>query len=395
MEPKKGETTPITTKSDIEAELMNRMDKVKIVLLLILGIFISYQHSIAQIDQSGIIFIEDKYSSKVGQAEKLIVELMGQKNIPGLSITVATKDEIIWAQGFGFSDLEKKVPVKLNTKFRIGSISKTLTGVAIGKLMEIRQLNLNDPIQKYAPYFPEKKWPITISNLVYHTAGIRDYNYGSGEFLSRTSYKSIEESINVFKNDSLLFEPGTKYSYTTYGYVLLSGVIEGITGIPFLKYMQDSILTPLNMVNTLPDENKPIIANRASFYDESNGEIVNGYYVDNSNKWAGGGYLSTSLDLALLGQNLLGDKFLSETTRQELWTPNTLSNGEKTNYGIGWRIDTDDKGRTYVHHGGSSIGGRAFLLVYPDEELIIAITCNLSANFDQFFVFKIAELFLN
>ena len=378
----------------IASKLTNRMDKVKSVLVLILGVLISYQHSFAQIDQSDTIFIDDMYSFEVAQAEKLIAELMNQKNIPGLSITLATKDEILWSEGFGIADLEKNVPVTINTKFRIGSISKTLTGIAIGKLIQDKRLNLEDPVQIFVPYFPEKKWPITIGNLVYHTAGIRDYNYRNGEFLNRNNYTSIEQSVNVFKNDSLLFEPGSKYSYTTYGYVLLSAVIEGATGVNYLQFMQDSILTPLNMLNTVPDVNKQIIANRSAFYDESNGEIVNGYYVDNSNKWAGGGYLSTSLDLALLGQNLLNNKFLSEPTRQMLWTPNELLNGEKTNYGIGWRIDVDDKGRKYVHHGGSSIGGRAFLLVYPDQELVIAITCNLSTNFDQYLLFKIAELFL-
>lgn len=370
------------------------MGKISHQIIVFLWAFLSYQYSFGQINQTDTIFAQNDYSTHIEKSKKVIAELMSQKKIPGLSITVATKEEIIWAQGFGYADLEKKVPVKLNTKFRIGSISKTLTGIAISKLLENKRMSLDDPIQRYVSYFPENKWPFSIGNLVYHTAGIRDYNYRNGEFLSRTNFKSVEESINVFKNDSLLYKPGTKFSYTTYGYVLLSGVIEGITGKPYLEYMQDSILTPLGMMNTVPDENKPIIANRSSFYDESNGEIVNGYYVDNSNKWAGGGYLSTSLDLAILGQNLLGNNFLSEATRQKLWTPNTLSNGDKTNYGIGWRIDTDDKGRTYVHHGGSSIGGRSFLLIYPDQELVIAITCNLSTNFDQFFVFKIAELFI-
>jgi serine beta-lactamase-like protein LACTB len=371
------------------------MSKISQQLIVFLASLLSYQLSFGQINQTETIFIKKDYSTQIEKGKQVIAELMSQKQIPGLSITVATKEEIIWSQGFGYADLEKSVTVKLNTKFRIGSISKTLTGIAIGELLENKRLSLDDPIHKYVSYFPEKNWPINIGNLVYHTSGLRDYNYRNGEFLSRTNFKSVEESINVFKNDSLLFKPGTKYSYTTYGYVLLSGVIEGITGKPYLDYMQDSILTPLGLLNTIPDENKPIISNRSSFYDESNGEIVNGYYVDNSNKWAGGGFLSTSFDLAILGQKLLGNNFLSEATRQKLWSPNTLSNGDKTNYGIGWRIDTDDKGRTYIHHGGSSIGGRAFLLIYPDQELVIAITCNLSTNFDQFIVFKIAELFIN
>lgn len=363
-------------------------------ILVLLGILVSTQHSIAQIDQSATVYIDQAYSIKVTQAEKLIADLMNEKHIPGLSITVTTKDKIIWAAGFGFADLENKVPVNINTKFRIGSISKTLTALAIGKLLEDSVLNLDDTVQKYVPYFPVKKYPVTINDLVSHTAGIRDYNYRNGEYLNRNNYESVEESINIFKNDSLLFEPGSKYSYTTYGYVLLSAVIEGASKTNFLDYMQDSVLLPMNLKNTVPDENQELIENRTRFYDESDGNIVNGYYVNNSNKWAGGGYLSTSYDLALMSQNLLNNQFLSESTKQLLWTPKTVSSGKKTNYGIGWRIDTDEKGRKYVHHGGSSTGGRSFLLVYPNEELVIAITCNLSTNFDQYSLFKISDLFL-
>ncbi|MCO6476054.1 MAG: beta-lactamase family protein [Phaeodactylibacter sp.] len=363
-------------------------------LFTIVGVLLFYHPAIAQVDQSAVFYSNNEYSKKIEEAQKFVSDLIIEKNIPGLSITIATKDEVIWAESFGFADLENNVPAKLNTKFRIGSISKTLTGIAIGKLMEENRLNLNDPVQKYVPYFPEKKWEITIGGLVSHTAGIRDYNYRNGEFLNRSDFKSIEESVNVFKNDSLLFEPGTKYSYSTYGYVLLSAVIEGASGMDYLVFMQDSVLSPMNLKNTVPDVNARIISNKSRFYDESDGEIVNGYYVNNSNKWAGGGYLSTSYDLALFSQNLLNNQFISESTKELLWTPASLNNGEKTNYGIGWRIDIDDKGRKYVHHGGSSIGGRSFLLVYPNEELVIAITCNLSTNFDQYSLFKIVELFI-
>lgn len=357
-------------------------------------LFLLTNCSIAQRKQSDSAYINQDYLYKVQQSEKIIVQLMNEKQIPGLSISIASKDKFIWMQSYGFADLENKTPITIDSKFRIGSISKTLTAIAIAKLIDNGQLNLSDDIRKYVPYFPEKKYPITIGHLARHTAGIRDYNYANGEFLSNQNFKSVEESISVFKNDTLLFEPGTKYSYSTYGYVLLSAVIEGVTKINFVDYMKDSILDPMNLYNTVPDYNYDIIEHRVRFYDNVDGEIVNGYYVNNSNKWAGGGYLSTSYDLALMAQNLLSNQILSESTKQLLWIPSSLKNGEKTNYGIGWRIDTDDKGRKYVHHGGSSIGGRSFLMVYPNEELIIAITCNLSTNFDQYALFDVVELFI-
>lgn len=352
------------------------------------------QFSIDQIEQFDTVFINQDYLDKVQQVEKLIVDLMNEKHIPGLSIAIASKDKLIWTQGYGFADLENKTPVRINSKFRIGSISKTLTTLAIAKLIENGQLNLSDDIRKYVPYFPEKKYLIIVGHLATHTVGIRDYNYKNGEYLSNKRFKSVEESISVFKNDSLLFEPGTKYSYSTYGYILLSTVIEGATKMNFIDFMRDSILLPMNLNNTLPDNNNDIIANRVRFYDEVDGKIVNGYYVDNSNKWAGGGYLSTPFDLVKMCQSLLNNQFLDESSTQLLWNSTILTSGQNTNFGIGWRQDLDRLGRTFVHHGGSSIGGRSFLLLYPEEGLSVAITCNLSTNFDQTFILKIAELFL-
>ncbi|MEB2774488.1 serine hydrolase domain-containing protein [Algoriphagus sp. D3-2-R+10] len=352
------------------------------------------EYSIAQIDQSDSVYINQAYSDDVQKAQGIIVDLMNEKNIPGLSVAIATKDQLIWAQGFGFADLENRTPIKINSKFRIGSVSKTLTALAITKLIENGQLSLSDDVRKYVSYFPEKKYPITIGQLVSHTAGVRDYNYRNGEYFSDKNYKSVQESINIFKEDSLLFKPGSKYSYSTYGYVLLSAVIEGVTKVDFIDFMRESILLPMDLKNTMPDYNNDIISNRVRFYDEVDGKIVNGYYVNNSNKWAGGGYLSTPFDLVTMCQSLLSHQFLKESTTQLLWTPATLADGQKTNYGLGWRQDLDSLGRTYVHHGGSSIGGRSFLLLYPNEELSIAVTSNLSTNFDQKFVLKIAELFI-
>ena len=347
----------------------------------------------AKINQSKTVFINGLYIRKIDQGKKLITALMQEKTIPGLSVAVATKNDIIWLQGFGVSDLENNTPVKINSKFRIGSVSKTLTALAIGKLLESGQISLSDSVRQYVPYFPQKKYPLTIGDLASHKGGIRDYNHVTGEYLSNESYSSVRQSVGIFKADSLLFEPGTQYKYSSYGYVLLSAVIEGATKTSFLNYMRDSIFAPLNLENTVPDQNSQIIENRVRFYDKSSTEIVNSRPVNNSNKWAGGGYLSTPYDLVRMSQSLLKNEFLKKSTTQRLWTPAVLTDGKKTNYGIGWRQDKDSKNRIYVHHGGIAIGGRAFLLIYPDEELAIAVTANLSTDFDQTFVQKLGELF--
>jgi serine beta-lactamase-like protein LACTB len=370
----------------------------KQILYFLLGLFFSYSYSqsnaIRTIDESQNVFRNEKFKSEIKRAKSLVLDTIHAKDIPGLSITVTKNDTIVWAEGFGFSDLENKVPVKINTKFRIGSVSKTLTAMAIGKLLDSKQLNLSEDVHKYVPYFPQKEHKITIAQLASHLSGIRDYDHSKNEYFNTKNYNSIKESISVFQADSLLFEPGANYNYSSYNYTLLSAVIEGVTSKNFIDYMQANVIIPLNLVNTTPDYFYSIIDNRTRFYDKYEGVLINSPAVDSSNKWAGGGYLSTSLDLVKICQSMLKNNLISKSSKNILWTPAILKNGKKTNYGIGWRIDKDKQNRTFVHHGGSAVGGRSFLLVYPDKGVIIAITSNLSDSFNQDFIVKIAEIFL-
>lgn len=318
---------------------------------------------------------------------------MRARNIPGLAVCIATRERVMWAQGFGLADLEQNVPVTLQSKFRVGSISKTLTSLAVGKLLEQKKLRLTDTIGALVPGFPRKRHPITIHQLASHTAGIRDYDFAAGEFLSTKQYGSVSDALAIFKDDSLLFKPGTQYKYTTYGYVLLSAAIEGASSMDFLTFMNDSVLAPLGARNTTPDVNAAIIPGRVRFYAVDDGTVVNATHVDNSNKWAGGGYLSTPLDLALMSQNVLQYRFLREEALRQLWEPFVLENGERTSYGVGWKSGRDSRGREYVFHSGSSIGGRAFLVLYPDEGWIATMACNVTAGFDEQFILKLLDLF--
>ncbi len=364
-------------------------------IFLILFLF-SNSIGFAQIiDETKTNYIDPQFRTEVKEAIVLVKELMRENNIPGLSITVATKDKILWTEALGFADLEQKTFVKINSKFRIGSISKSLTSIALGKLIEEGKINLSDTIQKFVPYFPNKKYPITIQELASHTSGVRNYNYKNGEYFSDVYYNTVKESIDVFKDDSLLFQPKTKYGYSTYGYVLLSAAIEGATNQKFLKYMQDHVFNRMKMYNTIADFNDKIIDNRVRFYQLRDSVIVNASYVDNSNKWAGGGFLSTSLDLAKMSQGLLNNSQINKSTLDLLWTPAKLSNGEEINYCLGWRRDTSGSGRIYFHHGGSSIGGRSFLLIYPQEEIIVSITSNIYTKFNESFVLKVANNFIH
>jgi serine beta-lactamase-like protein LACTB len=331
--------------------------------------------------------IRDKsFKKAILAAEKYIDSLQTSQRIPGISICVGTREKILWAQGFGYADLENKSPVTIHSVFRLGSVSKLLTSLAVGRLYQQGKLNLDAPVQQYLPDFPEKKYSFTARQLAGHTAGIRHY-IKEDQLIAPKHYKTVQESLTIFKNDSLLFKPGTAYSYSSFGYNLLSAVLEAAAQKDFLSYMRDSIFLPLGLTHTFPDHNDSIIPGRVRFYKPNkNGVLLNADHVDNSYKWAGGGFLSSTIDLVNMVRSLINYQLLDPKTVELLFTDQKLENGSSTHVGIAWRINETKKGVKYIHHGGAIDGGRSFVFFYPESGYIFAITANLSGaklNIDE------------
>lgn len=322
--------------------------------------------------------IRDKaYLNSIRQAQHYIDSLQVSQDIPGISVCVGTRNKILWAQGFGYADLEAHLPVTIHTKFRLGSVSKSLTSLAIGRLVEQQRLDLDAPIQQYVPGFPLKKFAFTPRQLATHTAGIRHY-LDTDPLACAKHYATVQEGLTIFSQDTLLFQPGSAYQYSTYGYSLLSAVIEGASHTDYLSYMQQAVFTPLKMCDTGADYSDSIVVNRVRFYEHRLGKRVNAAFVDNSYKWAGGGLLSTPMDLVKLGTDLIHPITLQPETVAILLTPQQLLNGTNTHYAMGWRMGTDRQFRSIIHHGGLIDGGRTFLLIYPAQDLVVAITANIS-----------------
>jgi CubicO group peptidase (beta-lactamase class C family) len=331
--------------------------------------------------------IRDKsFKKAIVTAEKYIDSLKNSQHIPGISICVGTREKILWAEGFGYADLENKSPVTIHSIFRLGSVSKLLTSLAVGRLYQQGKLNLDAPVQQYLPDFPEKMYPFTARQLAGHTAGIRHYAKNDPIDLPRR-YNSLKEALAIFKNDSLIFKPGTSYSYSSYGYNLLSAVVEAAAEKNFLSYMRDSIFLPLGLTHTFPDYNDSIIPGRVRFYElNKNGGVHNAALVDNSYKWAGGGFLSSTIDLVNMVRGLINNQLLDPKTVELLFTDQKLENGKSTHVGIAWRINETKTGVKYIHHGGAVDGGRSFVFFYPDSGYIFAITANVSGaklNIDE------------
>jgi CubicO group peptidase (beta-lactamase class C family) len=320
-----------------------------------------------------------RWAAAAARAHAIACEKLAPE-IPGFAIAVAVDGRIVWSEAFGYADLEAKRPATAATQFRIGSVSKPLTATAIAQLFETGKLDLDAPVQRYVPTFPEHGAPITTRLVGGHLAGIRHYQ--GDEFTLNRRYATVTEGLSIFKDDSLLFPPGTRFSYSSYGFNLLSAVVEGASREQFLAYMSRHIFKPLRMTATAPDKNDSLIPDRTQFYEMRSRLLGGGFsiapVVDNSYKWGGGGFLSTAEDLVRFGSALLGPGFLKGATLELLFTPQHTTAGEATPYAIGWFVAKDSLGHRYVYHGGGSVGGTTAFGVDRDSRVVFALVTNLS-----------------
>lgn len=334
------------------------------------------------------------FAPAIAADRKFIADTMRALGAPGASITVMKDGEVVWSEGFGWADMEQRVAVTPLTRFRIGSVSKSLTSIGLGVLVQEGKLDLDAPIQRYVPSFLAKQAPITPRELAGHLAGIRHYR--GNEMLIQRHYASVTEALDIFKGDTLLFAPGTRFAYSSYGFNLLSAAMERAAGEPFVQFMTRRVFEPLGLRHTVAEYADSLIPFRAHFYthaDSGNG-IVNAPYVDNSYKWAGGGFLSTTEDLARVGQLLLDGALLKPETRRMLWTSQRTTDGKETGYGMGWFVDHDAAGRRRIYHSGGSVGGTAYLLIYPEQKLVLALLVNSDYTFVRAAP-RLAEAFLD
>lgn len=327
---------------------------------------------------------------KIAKADSLVSAYMESKDHPGMAVSIYLGDGMIWSKGFGYADVASQTPVNPSlSKFRIGSVSKTLTAAAMGVLIQEGKLNPDALVQTYVPEFPEKKYPITVRQVAGHIAGIRHYR--GSEFMSDKLYATVDEGLAIFQDDTLLFEPGTQYSYSSYGWNLISAVIERASGEEFLPYMKEEVFDPLKMNNTVPEWSNKKISNLVSFYDQENREAD---FVDNSYKWAGGGFVGTTEDLIRFGVAMFDYDYLNEKAQEELMFPQETSDGESTNYGMGWRV-WQHNNNYWVGHSGGSVGGSTMFLLNKQHRIIIAYAINRSSAGFENLHFKLADIFLD
>lgn len=329
-----------------------------------------------------IVFISfNVMAGTTTQADK-ITELLKKeisvRKIPGLSAVVVDQNQLVYLESFGFSDLENRVRVKNTTSYRLASVSKTLTAVLTMKLVENGVLDLEARVEKYCSEFPKKPWPITVRQLLSHQSGIRHYNEKEETHFDPRHFANIQEGLSLFKNDPLQHEPGTDFTYSTYGYSLLGCVLEKVSGKDFRELLKTLLTGPLEMTDTRDDNIFDLVPNRSQGYKlNAVGQLKNSGLSDASYKVPGGGILSTATDLAKYAIALLRNSFIKEKTRTLMFTEQLPSSQIPTGYGLGWSVSAYEK---EVWHTGSQERVSTLIYLVPDRGFAVVLLSNLEGN---------------
>uniref|UniRef100_A0A8C1D5Y5 Lactamase, beta n=1 Tax=Cyprinus carpio carpio TaxID=630221 RepID=A0A8C1D5Y5_CYPCA len=454
----------------------------------VLALGLKYRDSASgrcECDVQQTLKIVSKYSAAIDTSRDLLQRIKDEVGAPGMVIGVSVDGSHVWCEGVGYADLENRVPCGPDTVMRIASISKPLTAAAVARLWEDGKIELDAPVQKYVPEFPQKQFEgedvtITPWMLLSHLSGIRHYEkdakkvredkekakrllkppekkeqkssdenkekpkaedssakskeakggqrrkkeFEQEEYYLKDNFENVIQALDLFKDDPLIFKPGSTFLYSTHAYTLLSAVVERAAGQRFLDHMM-KMFRELGMLNTVPDENDPIIYKRSRFYHvNKKGRVVNCPYVDNSYKWAGGGFLSTVGDLLLFGNALLYSYqmaelkntegllpgFLKPHTAKAIWAPvdKTEASWDKDGlYAQGWLVVEKQQKygqcrsrRHYVSHTGGAVGASSVLLVLPRESghtppqgVVVTIITNMQSVGLNTTALKIAQEF--
>jgi len=299
------------------------------------------------------------------------------KRVPSISAGVYKKGRIYWLDAKGLIDLENFVPAKNTSLYRIASITKSITAVAVMQLYEKGLIDLDAEINNYVPYFPKKKWKLTVRHILNHTGGIRSYK-SEEEFNSKMFYSTIRDAVLTFANDDLLFEPGTKYNYTSLGYSLLAALIENVSKTTLENYLRRNIFEPAGMKSTRVDRQRSIIYERVRGYEKSpDRKFINAPLADLSLKVAGGGLISTSEDLLLFTKALLEEKLISKSTLQMMLNPTILKTSQRINYGFGFSLSEPSDSLKWFGHEGRGTGFSSGLMILPEEDLAAVYLINI------------------
>ncbi|HYG51710.1 MAG TPA: serine hydrolase domain-containing protein, partial [Flavobacteriales bacterium] len=322
--------------------------------------------------------------------DKILAEYI-QPNEPGATAIVTKKGKIIYHQAMGMANLEHAIPMKTETVFRIGSITKQFTAVAILQLMEQGKLNLQDEITKFIPDYPAQGRTITVEHLLTHTNGIQSFT-SMKDYVQRMALDlTPAEMIDHFKREAMHFDPGTQFEYNNSGYFLLGYIIEKVSGKTYREYIEENFFKPLGMTNSLYGSNVRLVPNRAGTYSKTVAGFENASYISMTQPFGAGSIMSTVEDLSKWNAALHAGKLIKKETLQKAHTSYKLLDGSKTGYGYGWNFGYV-QGSATIEHGGGINGTLTMALYLPKEDVFVAVFSNCDCGEPGAIATKLAGL---
>jgi len=314
-------------------------------------------------------------------------------NGPGAVFLVAKKGDIIYKKAFGLADLELQVPMETNNVFEIGSMTKQFTAISILMLMEKGKLRLDDEITKYIPDYPIRGHKITIHHLLNHTSGIKSFTSVKG--LNAIANDDMEplEVIDFFKNEPMDFAPGDQFKYNNSGYVILGYIIEKASGISYGDFVEQRIFEKLGMSSSYYASHSKVIPNRASGYRKGK-TYTNSRHISYSIPFASGSLMSTVDDMLKWEEAIKNHVLLSKETMNKAFVNYRLNNGEQTDYGYGWHVETLNGTKSF-EHGGSIFGYKSMGVYLPKEDIYVIGLSNCDCNSPTKITRDIAKMAMN
>jgi CubicO group peptidase (beta-lactamase class C family) len=341
-----------------------------------------------------------QFAGAVEQGRQLVRAALAEQNLPGLSVAVGAGGDVVWAEGFGWANIETKVPVSPETRFRIGTASTALTSAAVGLLLEKDRLKLDEPLQTYVPELSAHQMPATLRQVMGHLAGVRSDGGDEGPLFGQRCDRPVD-ALQHF-NGAPRFEPGTEFRHSNFGWILVSAAVEAVADQPFLAFMERQIFEPLGMDRTGAEvwtEPPPDLA--TSYFPRFAADPRYGPDLMRPLElscYAGASvFVSTPTDLVRFALAFNGGKLLQPATVKLLQAPQRLPSGEETGYGLGWDLEAvtmAGRSTTTAGHHGELLGGMvSSLLTVPERGIVVALVSNTSYADTLSVAVKIAQAF--
>jgi D-alanyl-D-alanine carboxypeptidase len=329
------------------------------------------------------------------QVDNYIRQQMRKYRIPGLSLVVVSKGRVLKLKGYGLASVEFDVPSDTNTVYQLFSVSKIFAGVAMMKLVEEGKLSLDAPVTEIVSKLPREWEGIHVRHLLTHTSGLPEMSANPRfSCLPEDKKKRVtpEQEITLLSELPLKFQPGSKWSYHVSGYHLLGFIVQRLTKKSYAAFLQERVFAPLGMAATRFGGTEAGVIKRrsATSYSRETGQLTGWIYPFTPRDYPAAGLNSSAADLAKFFIALDTDKILRKENREEIWTPVELNNGTQRPYGLGWTVD-EHKGRRVVGHEG---GGAIWVAHFPDEQLSVAVLCNLNGARADEIQYGVADYYL-